>query len=162
MNQFPRLTSTPMDFIFWFRIFDFGYYEIVSNFGFRDSNLNLLLTLLTEMILEGETPSPRPVFAAISAEEKIIPAGWTIIISDMSRMGFRTSLFSPCQIKTEVFSALMAEFKEVLIQESATDLTIPDLHNALKNKGSRVQGFKYLMSEYLIRFFIISFGHLTP
>jgi hypothetical protein len=88
-------------------------------------------TLLTEMILEGKTPSSRPVSAAISAEEKIIPAGWTIIISDMSRMGFRTSLFSPCQIETEVFSALMAEFKEVLVQDSTTDLTVMDFHPGL-------------------------------
>jgi hypothetical protein len=84
------------------------------------------------MILEGETPSSRLVLAAISAKEEIIPASWTIIISDMSRMGFRTSLFSPCEIETEVFSALIAEFKEVLVKESSTDLTILDFHPQLK------------------------------
>jgi len=30
-------------------------------------------------------------------------------------MGFRTGLFVPREIETEIFSALMAEFKKVLV-----------------------------------------------
>jgi hypothetical protein len=81
-------------------------------------------TLFTEMILEGETPSSRLVLAAISAKEEIIPASWTIIISDMIGMGLRTGLFFPREIETKIFSALIAEFKEVLIKESSTNLTV--------------------------------------
>ncbi len=79
------------------------------------------------MVLEGEAPSPCPVLAATSAKEKIIPASRTIIIPDMIGMGLCTGLFFPREIETEIFSALMAEFKEVLIQESAADLTVPIL-----------------------------------
>jgi hypothetical protein len=81
-------------------------------------------TLFTEMILERETPSSRFVLAAISAKEEIIPASWTIIISDMIGMGLRTGLFFPREIETKIFSALIAEFKEVLVKESSTDLTV--------------------------------------
>jgi hypothetical protein len=91
-----------------------------------------ILTLFTEMILEGETPSSRLVLAAISAKEEIIPASWTIIISDMIGMGLRTGLFFPREIETNIFSALIAEFKEVLVKESSTDLTILDFHPQLK------------------------------
>jgi hypothetical protein len=46
----------------------------------------------------------------------------------MIGMGFCTGLFFPGEIETEIFSALLAEFKEVLIQNRAADLTVMDLH----------------------------------
>jgi hypothetical protein len=97
-------------------------------------------TLFTEMILEGETPSSRLVLATISAKEEIIPASWTIIISDMIGMRLRTGLFFPREIETKIFSALIAEFKEVLVKESSTDLTMLILQslippNLLLEKG---------------------------
>jgi hypothetical protein len=55
----------------------------------------------------------------------------------MIGMGFRTGLLIPCEIETKIFSALMAEFKEVLIQESAADLTVPDLHTIPKGFWSK-------------------------
>ena len=44
------------------------------------------------------------------------------------RMRFCAGLFFPSEIETEIFSALMAEFKKVLVQDRATDLTMTDLH----------------------------------
>ena len=96
------------------------------------------------MVLERESSFPCPVLTATSAKEKIIPASRTIIIPDIIGMGLCTGPFFPREIETEIFSALMAEFKEVLIQESAADLTLPNLHmhqeaRAQGSEGSRVQ-----------------------
>jgi len=46
----------------------------------------------------------------------------------MIGMGLGASLFFPSEIETEIFSALMAEFKEMAVQNRATDLTITILH----------------------------------
>ncbi len=46
----------------------------------------------------------------------------------MIGMRFCTGHLFPSEIETEIFSAVMAEFKEVLIQDRATNLTVTDLH----------------------------------
>ena len=85
-------------------------------------------TFLTEMILESEASSSRPVLTTISAKKQIIQASWTVIIPNMIGMGFCAGMFFPGEIETEIFSALMAELKEVLIQNVSTDLTMIGLH----------------------------------
>jgi hypothetical protein len=47
----------------------------------------------------------------------------------MVGMGFGTSLLFTGEIETEVFSATLAEFKEVRVQNSAADFTVPNLHS---------------------------------
>jgi len=47
----------------------------------------------------------------------------------MTGMRFRTGIFLPGEIKTEIFSALLTEFKEMLIQNRPTNLTVASLHN---------------------------------
>jgi hypothetical protein len=42
----------------------------------------------------------------------------------MTGVGFRTGLFFTGEIETEIFSALLAEFKKVSIQDLTTDLTV--------------------------------------
>jgi hypothetical protein len=46
----------------------------------------------------------------------------------MTGMRFGAGHLFPSEIETEIFSAVMAEFKEVLIQDHATNLTVTDLH----------------------------------
>jgi hypothetical protein len=46
----------------------------------------------------------------------------------MIGMGFGTSPLFTRDIETEIFSATMTEFKEVRIQDSPADFTVPSLH----------------------------------
>jgi hypothetical protein len=46
----------------------------------------------------------------------------------MVRMGFCTGPLLATDIETEIFSATMAEFKEVLIQDRTADFTVMELH----------------------------------
>jgi len=46
----------------------------------------------------------------------------------MIGMGFGTCLLFSGEIKTEIFSASMAELKEVLIKNCITDFTAMNLH----------------------------------
>jgi hypothetical protein len=46
----------------------------------------------------------------------------------MIGMGFGASPLFTSEIETEVFSATIAEFKEVRVQNSAADFTVPNLH----------------------------------
>jgi hypothetical protein len=46
----------------------------------------------------------------------------------MIGMRFCTSHLFTGGIKTEIFPTTLAEFEEVLIQDSATNLTVTDLH----------------------------------
>jgi hypothetical protein len=62
----------------------------------------------------------------------------------MIRMGFCTGPLLATDIETEIFSATMAEFKEVLIQDRTADFTVMELHFSPKTRsqgfeGSRVQ-----------------------
>jgi hypothetical protein len=66
--------------------------------------------------------------ATASAKKQIIQTGSTIIIPNMIGMGFCTGLLFSSEIETEVFSALVAELKEVLIQHRTTDLAVTALH----------------------------------
>ncbi len=62
----------------------------------------------------------------------------------MAGVRFCTGLFFSAEIETEILSAFLTEFKKVLIQNRAADLTITGLHSRLKNPGfkeSRVHGF---------------------
>jgi len=43
-------------------------------------------------------------------------------------MGFSTSPAFPCEIETEIFPALLTEFKEVFVESRSADLTVMDLH----------------------------------
>jgi hypothetical protein len=43
-------------------------------------------------------------------------------------MGFCTGPLLTADIETEIFSATMAEFKEVLIQDRTADFTVMSLH----------------------------------
>jgi hypothetical protein len=63
-----------------------------------------------------------------SAKKEIIQAALTIIIPNMTGMRFGTGHLLPSEVETEMFSAVMAEFKEVLVQGRATNLTVMDLH----------------------------------
>ena len=47
----------------------------------------------------------------------------------MSRVRFCTGIFFPGEVETETFSALLAEFKKMLVQDCTTDLTKTSLHN---------------------------------
>jgi len=80
------------------------------------------------MIPEGETASSCPVLTTTFTKKEIIQTSWTIIIPNMIGMGFCTGLFFPSEIETEIFSALMAEFKKVLVQDRAADLAMTDIH----------------------------------
>jgi hypothetical protein len=82
------------------------------------------------MIPKWETASSRLILTTISAKKEIIQANWTIIIPNMIGMGFCAGLFFPSEIETEIFSASMAEFKGILIQDSSADLTVTDFYNA--------------------------------
>jgi hypothetical protein len=42
----------------------------------------------------------------------------------MTGVRFRTGIFFTGEIETEMFSALLTEFKKVLIQDRPTDLTV--------------------------------------
>jgi len=69
----------------------------------------------------------------------------------MTGMRFCAGIFFSGEIETEIFSALLTEFKKVLIQNPTTDLTITSLHSHLKNqefKESRVHGFKSFYNPY--------------
>ena len=46
----------------------------------------------------------------------------------MVRMGFCTSSLLATDIETDIFSAALAEFKEVLIQDRTADFTVMELH----------------------------------
>jgi len=69
----------------------------------------------TEMILQGKATSSCPVLATIFTKKEIVQASWTVIIPNMIRVRFCTGLFVPSEIETEIFSALMAELKKVLV-----------------------------------------------
>jgi hypothetical protein len=86
------------------------------------------LAFFAEMVLEWKTASCRPVLATISAKKEIIQASLTIITPNMIGMRFRTAHFFSSEIETEIFSASLAEFKEVLVQSCTADLTVTDLH----------------------------------
>jgi hypothetical protein len=103
-------------------------------------------TLFTDMTLQGKTASSCPVLTTTFAKKEIVQTSWTVIVPNMIRVGFCTGLFVPSEIKTEIFSALMAEFIKVLIQGRATDLAVASLHTFLKIvfEDSRVRGFKCL------------------
>jgi len=85
-------------------------------------------TLFTEMIFEGPTTLSRPVLTAVSAKKQILQTSRAIIITDMAGVRFCTGIFFPCEVETETFSTLLAEFKKVPIQNRATDLTKMGLH----------------------------------
>jgi hypothetical protein len=89
-----------------------------------------ILALFTNMILQGKTASSCPILATTFTKKEIVQTSWTIIIPNVIRVGFCTGLFVPSEIETEIFSALMAELKEVLIQSGTADLTVADLHLA--------------------------------
>jgi hypothetical protein len=93
------------------------------------------------MVLERKAASSRLILTATSAKKESIQADLTIIIPNMTGMRFCTGHLFPSEIEAEMFSAVMAEFKEVLIQDRATNLTVTDLHFSPKNKGARVRGF---------------------
>jgi hypothetical protein len=57
-------------------------------------------------------------------------------------MGFCTGALFTADVETKTFSATIAEFKGVLIQNRTADFTVKILHPCLGNKGPRVQGFK--------------------
>ena len=80
------------------------------------------------MIFERKAASSRLILTTTSAEKEIIQADLTIIIPNMAGMRFCTGHLFPSEIETEMFSAVMAEFKEVLIQDRATNLTVTNLH----------------------------------
>jgi hypothetical protein len=46
----------------------------------------------------------------------------------MTWVRFRTGIFFTGEIETQIFSALLTEFKKVLIQGCTTDLTVMRLH----------------------------------
>jgi hypothetical protein len=54
----------------------------------------------------------------------------------MVRMGFCTSPLLATDIETEIFSAAVAEFKEVLVQDRTADFTVMILHR-LSVRGLR-------------------------
>jgi hypothetical protein len=85
-------------------------------------------TFFTEMIQEGKPTSSCSVTATIPAKKQIIQASRTIIITDMIRMRFCTGLFFSNRFETEIFSASVAEFKGVSVQNCAADLTDMGLH----------------------------------
>jgi len=80
------------------------------------------------MILQRKTASSRPVFATPTAKEEILQACLTVIIPNMVGMGFCTGPLLTADIETEISSATMAEFKEVLIQDRTADFTVMELH----------------------------------
>jgi len=58
----------------------------------------------------------------------------------MIGMGFCTGIFFPGEIKAEIFSASVAEFKGVSVQNCAADLTNMGLHAfALEDRGKRYE-----------------------
>ena len=58
----------------------------------------------------------------------------------MTGVRFRTGIFFTGEIETEMFSALLTEFKKVLIQDRPTDLTIANLHLfMLEDRGNRLE-----------------------
>jgi len=88
----------------------------------------MVRTTVTEMILQAEATSSCPVLTALSAKEKIVEASRTIIIPNVVGMRFCTGSSFSCEIKAEIFSALLTEFKKVLVQNCATDITMTNLH----------------------------------
>jgi hypothetical protein len=58
----------------------------------------------------------------------------------MTGVRFRTGIFFTGEIETEMFSALLTEFKKVLIQDRPTDLTIANLHLHKKTRGQGFEG----------------------
>ena len=112
------------------RFFNFVLWSfvLVSNFGFRASNLKFFFAFFTQMILQRKTASSRPVLATSSAEKEVVQASWTVIGPNMVRVGFCTGPLLTADIETDTFSAAMAEFKEVLIQDCTADFTVMDLH----------------------------------
>jgi len=79
------------------------------------SSSYFFLTFFTNMVLEWKTASCRPVLATISAKKEAIQASLTIITPNMIGMRFCTAHLFSSEIETEIFSASMAEFKEVLV-----------------------------------------------
>ena len=80
------------------------------------------------MVLQRKTAPSRPVLPTPSAKEEIVQAYLTVIISNMVGMGFSTGSLLTADIETEIFSATMAKFKEVLIENRTADFTVMKLH----------------------------------
>ena len=80
------------------------------------------------MVLERKAASSRLILTTTFAKKEIIQADLTIIVPNMAGVRFCTGHFFPGEIETEMFSAAMAEFKEVLIQDRATNLTVKIFH----------------------------------
>ncbi len=80
------------------------------------------------MIPESEASLSCPVLATPSTKKQVIQTSRTIVIPHMTRVRFCTGILFPGEIKTEIFSTLLTEFKKVLIQHRSTDLTVKDLH----------------------------------
>jgi hypothetical protein len=80
------------------------------------------------MILEAEVASSCLLLATISAKEEIVEASSTIIIPNVVGMRFCTGSFFSCEIKAEIFSELLTEFKKVLVKNCAADPTVVDFH----------------------------------
>jgi hypothetical protein len=74
--------------------------------------------------------------ATLSAKEEIVEASRTIIIPNVMGMRFCTGSSFSCEIKAEIFSALLTEFKKVLVQNVSTNLTVMRLHIELKDRPS--------------------------
>ena len=80
------------------------------------------------MIYERKTASPRFVLPTFFAKKEMVQASCTVIIPDVVRMGFCTGPLLTADIETEILSATMAKFKEVLIQDRTADFTMMSLH----------------------------------
>jgi hypothetical protein len=85
-------------------------------------------TFFAEMVFEWKATPSRLVLTTSSTKKEIIQADLTIIITNVVGMGFCARPFLTAEVETERFSASMAEFKEVRVQDSATNLTVTDLH----------------------------------
>jgi hypothetical protein len=64
-------------------------------------------------------------------------------------MGFCTGPLLATDIETEIFSATMAEFKEVLIQDRTADFTVMILHFSPKTRGQGFEGSRVQASAFL-------------
>ena len=79
------------------------------------SSSYFFLTFFTNMVFQRKTTSSCAILATISAKKEIIQASLTIITPNMIGMRFCTAHLFSSEIETEISSASMAEFKEVLV-----------------------------------------------